>query len=213
MLDATRVTRRDDDNRERSAGARAPTVATAACARRASILDRFCTTPMRALQHIEHEAPMIHLWSSVRRMRACTRNKLALVVDSDDAFRQVAMRALLRAGCSSVGMSSADEALRWLGGAPQPLVLVAVDAHLENGDGVALCASIRATARGAGVPILCSSSLPDLDDRLRVLRAGADVFLPKPVPPEVFFDAAARLLQSGGHAHHAGQAFISSRRM
>lgn len=156
---------------------------------------------------------MIHLWTSVRQMRACTRRRLALVVDSDNAFRTFAMRGLLRAGCAAVGLTSADEALRWIEDATDAPVLVALDARLERGDGVDLCAAIRKNARVASVPILCASSLVELDDRLRALRAGVDVFLPKPVHPDQFLDAAARLLRGGGHAHVAGQTFIGARRM
>lgn len=156
---------------------------------------------------------MLHLWTSVRKMRACARRRLALVVDGDDAFRQFAMRGLLRAGCASVGLATANEALRWIEEASEVPVLIALDARLASGDGVELCAAIRKNARVAAVPVLCVSSLVDVDERLRALRAGVDVFLPKPVFADDFVDTAARLLRGGGHAQHARQQFIDARRM
>jgi DNA-binding response OmpR family regulator len=156
---------------------------------------------------------MIHLWTSVRQMRTCARRRLALVVDSDHEFRRFAMRGLLRAGCASVGFGWADEALRWIADGTETPILIALDARLERGDGVELCTAIRSSARVANVPILCASSLVDVDDRLRVMRAGADVFLTKPVRPDVFLDAAAGLLRAGSHARLAGTTFIDARRM
>jgi DNA-binding response OmpR family regulator len=78
---------------------------------------------------------------------------------------------------------------------------------------VALCASIRANARVESVPILCASSLVAIDDRLRALRAGVDVFLPKPVHADLFLDVATQLLRAGSHARRTAQAFIDTRRM
>jgi two-component system, chemotaxis family, response regulator PixH len=157
--------------------------------------------------------PMIHLWSSVQKMRACARRRLALVVDDDDAFRQFAMRGLLRVGCTSVGLSTADEALRWIDDASEVPVLIALDARLTRGDGVQLCSSIRKNARVADVPVLCASSLVEAADRLLALRAGVDVFLPKPVGADDYLEAAARLLRGGGHAKQAREQFIGARRM
>lgn len=136
---------------------------------------------------------MIHLRTAANHESEPHKDQeLMLVVDGDRAFRRFAVAALHKRGRPCVGMCSGEEALAWLAAHRAPALLV-LDTVLPGIDGVRLCREVRAHPRAAHVPILACSTATSVDEHLRALDAGADVFLAKPVRPALFLDTALRL--------------------
>lgn len=78
--------------------------------------------------------------------------------------------------------------------------LLVLDLGLPDGDGLALCASLRET--GQITPILVLSARSSLQDRVEGLTAGADDYLPKPFElPELLARVEALLRRTGWHGN------------
>lgn len=137
---------------------------------------------------------MFHLWTKPF-LRVGERG-IALVVDGDRTFRHFAMRAMRRIGCPVVGLRDAEEALRWLDTTQREPALITTDSVLPRASGFSLCEALRRHERSATAPILCVSSLVALEHRLHALRVGADVFLEKPVRPDLYIEAAQDLIRT-----------------
>lgn len=139
---------------------------------------------------------MFHVWSRSDSLHG--NRELTVVIDGDPPFRHFAMRALRRLGRPVVGLRDAEDALAWLDANRAP-ALITLDASLPRMDGFSLCQKIREHPRSSAVPIVCVSSLTEVDDHVRALKAGADVFLAKPVRPDLYLDSVTRLLRLGRH--------------
>jgi signal transduction histidine kinase/CheY-like chemotaxis protein len=117
-----------------------------------------------------------------------------LVVDDDGDSRRLARKVLEAGGAKVRDATSVNEALAaverdW------PAVLVA-DIGLPGRDGYDLIRQIRAleAERGHHTPVAALTAYAADNDRRRALSAGFDVYLSKPVDPEVLVSAVARLV-------------------
>jgi two-component system, cell cycle response regulator len=72
--------------------------------------------------------------------------------------------------------------------------LVICDIQLPGVDGLALVAEARATAAGRAIPLLAVTAFAQAGDRERLLSAGFDGYLSKPIEPETFVDRIAGFL-------------------
>jgi CheY-like chemotaxis protein len=104
-----------------------------------------------------------------------------LVVEDDAATLEGVALALERAGASAQRARSAAEALRALAVSPDVLVS---DIGLPDGDGLAL---IRALREGPeplrSLPALAVTGRAGVGERAKILGAGFDAYLAKPVEP------------------------------
>jgi len=119
-----------------------------------------------------------------------------LVVDDERDAQQVARTALERCGVEVRTADSAGQALdvlaRWV-----PTVLVS-DIAMPNEDGFALIRRVRAleATSGGHVPALAFTALARAEDRTRVLAAGFDGYVAKPVDPAKLIDAVVAAAHS-----------------
>ncbi len=118
-----------------------------------------------------------------------------LVVDDNDATRRVAERQLGRRDLDVVTADGGRAALELL--AAQPFDLVFLDGMMPGMDGAATAREIRRRERHCGTPgiaivALTASALPE--DRERMLEAGMDDLLAKPVRLEELAAALAHWL-------------------
>ena len=116
-----------------------------------------------------------------------------LVVD-DEADTRVLLRAMLeRCGSEVMTAASAAEALE-LFKESRPDVLVS-DIGMPGEDGYALIGSVRKLEEGRGgrVPAVALTAYARAEDRVRALRAGFQVHVPKPIEPVELVTVVASL--------------------
>jgi CheY-like chemotaxis protein len=94
-------------------------------------------------------------------------------------------------------VSEALEILEWY----QPDVLVS-DLAMPGEDGYSLIRRIRALAgeKVGRVPAVALTSYVRVEDRMRALSAGFNMFVPKPVQPEKLITAIASLAEAAVNA-------------
>ncbi|GAB4573240.1 MAG: hypothetical protein Kow0077_14980 [Anaerolineae bacterium] len=126
-----------------------------------------------------------------------------LVVD-DIKDARVLMRLMLstKGGFVVSEASSGREALTAIKeNRPDAIVL---DYMMPDLDGAEVCRIIRATPEIADVPILVLTARVDPGIQEKVLAAGANSFLPKPVKPDDLVNEVMRLIAQTQHTHSEG---------
>jgi signal transduction histidine kinase len=120
-----------------------------------------------------------------------------LVVDDDTDSRAVIKEMLLQYGAEVLTASTASDALQalelW-----SPDVLLS-DIEMPNEDGYSLLQKIRSKdgKNGGLIPAAAITAYGRSEDRLRVLRAGYQIYLPKPVDPHELALVVASLAKRG----------------
>jgi putative two-component system response regulator len=102
-----------------------------------------------------------------------------LVVEDEEAIRQVLIDLLTSFGYHAVGADSAEKALDLLNVVAPDLILT--DVHMGAMSGIELCKHVKADPRYAFTPVVVLTAVFDLEARVAGLAAGADDFFPKPV--------------------------------
>ncbi len=99
-----------------------------------------------------------------------------IVVEDDSDLRDQVVTYLRLSGFETVGVGSAAELYRRM--AVETFMIMVLDLRLPDGDGLSVAAYVRAhTSMG----IIMVTARGDIEDRLLGRKAGADVYLPKPV--------------------------------
>jgi PAS domain S-box-containing protein len=128
----------------------------------------------------ESEAEVRSDLQSVERPQAVTSWATILVVE-DDAETQAYMRAILRPRYDVVIAASGAETRKVLEVQPD-VSLILLDVALgEDEDGLALVRHLRGQERWKRIPIIAVTAYATPEDRKRVLEAGCDDCLSKPV--------------------------------
>jgi CheY-like chemotaxis protein len=121
-----------------------------------------------------------------------------LVVDDEDGAREVAFAILTQARAEVRTASSASEALtimdEW-----RPQVLV-VDIGMPDVDGYEFIRRVRTRSAQSGgdVPAAALTAYARVQDRLRVLAAGYQMHVPKPIQPQELVAVVASLAKRLG---------------
>jgi CheY-like chemotaxis protein len=138
---------------------------------------------------VAHAAPL-------QDMPAPTENRLdaarILVVEDDDASRELLRLTLERAGASVDTVTSASDARREMENDP-PDVLIS-DIRMPDEDGYALIRSLRRA--GIETPAIALTAFARREDAEEARAAGFQIHLPKPVDAGLLVDAVAQLLRN-----------------
>jgi hypothetical protein len=120
-----------------------------------------------------------------------------LVVDDEEDGRTLVTTVLERCGAVVTAVNSVAEALKAIQ-KRRPDVLIS-DLGMPEEDGYSLIKKVRALTpdRGAQIPAAALTAYARVEDRMRVLRAGFQIHLPKPVEPAELVAVVANL--SGRH--------------
>ncbi|MDQ3801594.1 MAG: response regulator, partial [Acidobacteriota bacterium] len=120
-----------------------------------------------------------------------------LVVDDEEDGRTLVATVLEKCGAKVTAVSSAADALKALQEV-QPDLLIS-DLGMPVEDGYSLIKKVRALPadRGGLIPAAALTAYARVEDRMRVLRAGFQIHLPKPVEPAELVAVMASL--SGRH--------------
>lgn len=116
---------------------------------------------------------------------------LVHVVDDDASFRKAMERRLKQAGYDVATYASALHLLVNLPGESIPSCIL-LDMRIPGLDGPAL--QKRLAELGSTLPIIFVTGNPDIPTTVRVIKAGADDFLTKPVTPDDLFRAIEKAL-------------------
>jgi signal transduction histidine kinase/ActR/RegA family two-component response regulator len=117
-----------------------------------------------------------------------------LIVDDDPDVREFLATALTLAGAEVTSAASVDDALARRARAA-PAVIV-TDLAMPDRDGFALLQALRAS--GVTTPVIALTALAGATDRQRVLAAGFDAHLAKPIDPPSLIAAISRGLTAHG---------------
>jgi CheY-like chemotaxis protein len=121
-------------------------------------------------------------------------NPLVLVVEDNPANRLLVQVVLERGGYHVATAGSAEEALTFLSSTRPELVLT--DVQLPGRDGLALAREIRRDERLAGMPIVALTALAMSEDRERVIAAGCDGYIAKPINTRTLVAELEAILQA-----------------
>ena len=115
-------------------------------------------------------------------MKELQDSKRVLVVDDDIFMRMLLSLFLRRCGVTADVVSSVEQAILRLAANSYSLLLV--DGHLEDGTGADIAAFARRESHLAGVPIIAISGDTRKEHIQKLLAAGANQFIRKPVTGE-----------------------------
>lgn len=127
-------------------------------------------------------------------------SRLAVVEDDRELREQILVPAFQAAGFDTAGFATALDLYReWT---RSPFGLVLLDIGLPDEDGVEIVRHLRTLAASIGIVIYSGHSRGS--DRMRALRAGADVYLVKPVDVDEIVETmrnfTRRMSAAGGDA-------------
>jgi CheY-like chemotaxis protein len=120
-----------------------------------------------------------------------------LAVEDHDDSRELIRVALAERGAEIVVAGCVDDALAILD--RQPVDVLVSDVGMPLRDGYALVASLRELERARGrapIPAIALTAFAGRDDRDRLLAAGFQVHVAKPIDPDLLADTVARALAS-----------------
>jgi two-component system, cell cycle response regulator DivK len=113
-----------------------------------------------------------------------TAGELVLIVDDNDRNLRLARDVLRFAGLRTLEATTAAEGIR-LAIAHVPDVIV-MDVRLPDVDGPAALVLLRSEPRTARIPVVAVTSSAMMGDRERLLSAGFDGYLEKPISVKEF---------------------------
>jgi len=156
---------------------------------------------------LEIPLPAVPATAAYRRARAhdvpafdvpALRGARLLVVDDDADARDAISAVLDEAGASTTAVGSVREALAFVEHT-RPDVIVS-DITLPDADGYELIRLVRAmpSGRGADIPALALTGHARPEDQRRVLAAGYQGYLAKPIEPAELLTALANLVVRAG---------------
>jgi signal transduction histidine kinase/CheY-like chemotaxis protein len=121
-----------------------------------------------------------------------------LVVDDEADSRELLLQLLASWGAKAGGAGSVREALAVLAGERPDLIVS--DIAMPGEDGFSLLEHVREgdEDRDAPLPVVALTAFARAEDRRRILSAGFDAHVPKPVEPDELRATIAALLERGG---------------
>ena len=133
--------------------------------------------------------------SPIRPAATATMNRAlhVLVAEDHPANQKLAIAALKKLGHTGVLVGDGDKALRCL--AQLKFDLILLDVMMPVMDGMQVLAAVREGERGTGrrQPVIMATAHDAPDDRERMLLAGADGYVAKPLKVSVLASEIERV--------------------
>src|SRR3972149_82133 len=136
------------------------------------------------------------------------KKPLVLVVEDNEANRELVEDLLDVAGFAVVTCPSGEEGLAWLG-AHRP-DLGPLDINLPGEDGLALARHLKARPETADVPIVAVTAYAMKGDSDQILAAGCDGYISKPIDVQQFPAEVAQYLAAASKNRSDVRRFESS---
>ncbi len=121
-----------------------------------------------------------------------------LIAEDNEANLELVSYLLTAGGHTVLTAENGEQALALLG--QVELDLVITDLQMPVMDGFELLRRIREDAALAALPVIAVTAFSMPTDRTRVLLAGFDGYLSKPIVPETFVSQVEAFLQAGRRA-------------
>ena len=137
-------------------------------------------------------APAPHTPMRTSGVHVDLRGARLLLVEDDQLAREMMTVVLSQYGARVRAAASVREALRELESEVPHLLIT--DIAMPGEDGITLIEEVR--ARGVRIPVIAVSALARADDRARIIQAGFDDYIQKPVQPLRLAVAVARKLST-----------------
>lgn len=120
-----------------------------------------------------------------------------LVVEDNDRNRRL-LRILLRSrGYEVIEAVTGEEAMKYLRDHKPDLILM--DIQLPNVDGLELTKNIKSNPETADIPIVAVTAYAMKGDRERILEAGCDGYISKPIDTRRLALLVAEILKNSGN--------------
>src|ERR1041384_3983794 len=121
------------------------------------------------------------------RVRMLERTNQVLVIDDDEAAREILVELLGRIGYHAFASGDGATGLQWLAGAAVPPQAVLLDLRMPGLDGFEVLRRYR--AEGGTAPVIALSAMDDKESVVKAMRLGASDYLVKPIEPEELKEA------------------------
>ena len=159
------------------------------------------TLPLRAHAKagaLEARAPLMKRPQAVRGDAMPMAKRRVVVLDDEEDMRDLIAMILEHAGAEVVRVSSVAAAMREIENDP-PDVAVS-DLAMPGEDGYAFVRRVRSASRPdvAGIPLVAMTAYARAEDRHRVLAAGFDRHVPKPIEPAELVTALCDVVARSG---------------
>jgi two-component system, cell cycle response regulator DivK len=125
--------------------------------------------------------------------------KKILLVEDNAANRKLLGDILRRAGYGIHEVGTADAGIA--SALAETFDLVVMDIQLPGTDGLAATRLLRANSRTAWLPVLAVTAHAMRGDEKRILAAGCDGYVAKPIAYRELLSEVARLLAAGRSTH------------
>jgi two-component system cell cycle response regulator DivK len=120
-----------------------------------------------------------------------------LVVEDNDRNRRL-LKILLRSrGYEVIEAVTGEEAMKYLRDHKPGLILM--DIQLPNVDGLELTKNIKSNPKTADIPIVAVTAYAMKGDRERILEAGCDGYISKPIDTRRLALLVAEILKNSGN--------------
>jgi CheY-like chemotaxis protein len=128
--------------------------------------------------------------------------KRILLVEDNAANRKLIGDHLRRAGHQVQEVARADQAIALA--LAERFDLVVMDVQLPETDGLSATRTLRANPVTRDLPILAVTAFAMRGDEVRILAAGCNAYLAKPIAYQEFLQTVANLLAAGSGDQGAG---------
>src|SRR5437763_1031854 len=118
------------------------------------------------------------------------RPNQVLVIDDDEAARQILVELLGRIGYHAFAAPDGKAGLEWLAGAAAPPQAVLLDLRMPVLDGFEVLHRYR--ANGGTAPVIALSAMDEKEHVVKAMRLGASDYLVKPIEPDELKEAIER---------------------
>ena len=106
-----------------------------------------------------------------------------LIVEDEEAIREMLLMVLKQSGLKALGVGSAEEALQFLADKPLPDLLV-LDWMLPGISGIKLTQRLKKDDLYQQLPVILLTARGEEEDKIKGLNCGADDYMTKPFSPK-----------------------------
>ncbi len=129
-------------------------------------------------------------------------NLTILVVEDEEAIREMLVLALEQAGLTVVAVASAEQALQTLAETMTDLLLL--DWMLPGISGIELARRLKNDAGYKEMPIILLTARGEEEDKIRGLEIGADDYVTKPFSPKELIARIKAVMRRSGKLSESG---------
>jgi len=119
--------------------------------------------------------------------------KLILIVEDNERNRKLVRDVLQFTGYETIEAETGEEGIRLAQDRHPDLILM--DIELPGMNGIEALRRLRADPRTRGIPVIAVTASAMTQDRLRIMSAGFDGYLSKPINVKEFVAAVQQLLE------------------